>query len=149
MSAASGASSFRAMAATASAIDAGGRSLSSTTDNRDAATLFITSSERAVSKGRLRADFEIHRAGKSVGDRRPLLDMGHQRVDLAVRDALAFHVDLDPHVGEADRLLADVAGAPDRGDVEVALELQFELVDDPAAMHGIGVQPDREAGAER
>ncbi len=42
-----------------------------------------------------------------------------------------------------------VAGAPDRGDVEVAFELELELVDDPAAMHGIGVQTDREARAQR
>ncbi len=67
----------------------------------------------------------------------------------ALRNALAFHVDLDPHVGEADRLLADVAGAPDRGDVEIALELEFELVDGPAAVNRVGVEADREAGAER
>src|ERR1044072_7142829 len=84
------------------------------------------------------ADFEMDRAGKRVGDRRPFLDVGHQRIDLALRNALAFPVDLDAHIGEADGLLADVAGAPHRGDVEVALELEFELVDDPAAMHGGG-----------
>ena len=77
------------------------------------------------------------------------LVVGHQRVDLALRDALAFHVDLDPHVGEADRLLADVAGAPHRRDVEVALEFEFELVDDPAAVNRVGMKADGEAGAER
>src|ERR1043166_6931696 len=74
--------------------------------------------------------------------------MRDQRIDLVRRNALAFHVDLDAHVGEADRLLADIAGAPHRRDVEVALELELELVDDPAAVHGIGVQADRQAGAE-
>src|ERR1700722_12212796 len=104
------------MESTASAIDAGGRSLSSTTDKRDAATLFITTLRASsFEKGRLRADFEIHRAGKSVGDRRPFLDMGHQRVDLAVRDALALHVDLDPHVGEPTRFLLASPGPPPPG----------------------------------
>src|SRR5689334_21054301 len=70
----------------------------------------------------LDADLEIDRAGKSVGDRRPFLHMGNQSADFFLRHALALHVDLDAHIGEADRLLGDVAGAPDRGDVEVALE---------------------------
>ena len=51
--------------------------------------------------------------------------------------------------GEADRLFTGVAGAPNRRDVEVAFELELELVDDPAAVHGVGVQADCEAGAER
>ena len=66
-----------------------------------------------------------------------------------LRNALAFHVDLDAHIGEADRLLADVAGAPHGRDVEVALEFELELVDDPAAVNGVGVQADRKARAER
>src|SRR5262249_5207582 len=74
----------------------------------------------------LDADLEIDRAGEGVGDRRPFLHMGDQRADLLGRNALTFHVDLDAHVGEADRLLGDVAGAPDCGDVEIALELQLE-----------------------
>src|SRR5450755_500863 len=122
MSPASGARSLRAIVATASAIDVGERLASSSTKTRDAATELIGFSElggkrtmqRAHARDLLSADLEIDRACKSVGDRRPFLDVGHQRVDLAVRDALAFHVDLDPHIGEADRLLADVAGAPDR-----------------------------------
>ncbi len=97
----------------------------------------------------LDADLEIDRPGEGVGDRRPLLDMRDQRVDLVLRDALAFHVDLDPHIREADRLVADVAGAPHCGDIEIAFEFELELVDDPAAMHGIGMQTDREAGTER
>ena len=51
--------------------------------------------------------------------------------------------------GEADRLLADVAGAPHCRDVEVALELELELIDDPAAVNGVGVQADGKARAER
>src|SRR5215212_8726890 len=100
-----------------------------------------------VCYGCLRADFEIDGPRKSVGDRRPLLDVGHQRIDLALRNALAFHVDLDADIREADRLLADVAGAPNGGDVEVALEFEFELVDDPAAVDGVGVEADGKAGA--
>src|SRR5438309_9529765 len=74
------------------------------------------------------ADLEIDGPRKGVGHRRPLLDMGHQRIDLVLRNPLTFHVYLDPHVGEADRLLADVAGAPKRGDVEIAFARQLELV---------------------
>src|SRR5882757_6431195 len=153
MSAASGARSLRAIAVTASTMDVGERLTSSSTKRRDAATALIGFSEpgckRTTATGECPspsgADFEIHRARKSVGDRRPLLDVGHQRVDLALRNALAFHVDLDPNIREADRLLADVARAPHRGDVEIALELKLELVDDPAAMHRVGVQADRQA----
>src|SRR6267143_1583867 len=157
MSAASGARSLRAIDATASVIEARGRSGSSSTARRDTATELITLSEpgceatiATTARARsLRADLKIDRSCERVGDRRPLLDVGHQRVDLALRDALAFHVDLDPHVGEADRLLADVAGSPHRRDVEIALELKLELVDDPSAMHGIGVQSHGEAGTKR
>jgi hypothetical protein len=73
----------------------------------------------------------------------------YQLLDIGLRNAVAFHVDLHPHIGEADRLFAGVAGAPYRGDVEVALEFEFELLHLPAAMHGIGVQADRQARAER
>src|SRR5260370_11302332 len=155
MSAASGARSLRAMEATASATDVGERSLSSSTVRRDAATKLIRFSEpgcertiatTALSRASfLSADLEINRSCEGVGDRRPLLDVGHQRIDLALRDALALHVDLDPHVGEADRFFADVARAPHRWDVEIALELKLELVDDPSAMDRVGVQPDRKA----
>src|ERR1700682_1219199 len=154
MSAARGARSLRAIEATASATDVGERSLSSSTVRRDAATKLIRFSEpgcegtiatTALSRASLSAHFKIDRSCEGVGDRRPLLDVGHQRVDLALRDALALHVDLDRHVGEADRLVADVAGAPHRGDVEVTLELKLELVDDPSAMDRVGVQPDRKA----
>src|SRR6266478_9766322 len=96
----------------------------------------------------LRADLEIDRPCEGVGDRRPLLDVGHQRVDLALRYALAFHIDLDPYVGEPDRFLADITGAPHGGDVEIALELKLELVDDPSGMHRVGVESDRKAGAQ-
>src|SRR4029077_12190619 len=94
-------------------------------------------------------DLEIDGTRKSVGDRRPLLDVGDERIDLALRNALALHVDLDAHVGEADRLLTNVPSAPDGGDIEIALELELELVDDPAAMHRIRVEPDGKAGTER
>src|ERR1700759_1089096 len=134
MSAASGASSLRAMAATSSAVEGAG---SSRVSIRDAASGPIAPSPSIC---RLDADLEIDRAGEGVGDRRPLLHMSHQRADVLGRDALALHVDLDPDVGEADRLLADVAGAPYRRDVEVAFELKLELVDDPAAMHRVGMQ---------
>src|SRR3954447_19587152 len=66
-------------------------------------------------------DLEIDRAGEGVGDRRPLLDMGDQRIDLVRRDPLTFHVDLDAHVGEADRLVRDVARAPTPRGVEITL----------------------------
>src|ERR1700722_10753453 len=158
MSAASGARSLRAMTATASAIDPWGSAMSSSIERRDAATELIgtfrsqgirgTIATGALSR-RSGADLEIHRPGESVGDRRPFLDMGHQRVDLALRDALAFHIDLDPHVGETDRFLADVAGAPHRRDVEVTLELKLELVDDPAPVHRVGMQSDRKTGTQR
>src|SRR6266481_209623 len=130
------------MVATSSAIDADERSSSSA--NRDTASEPITPSapQRLRRSG---ADLEIDGPREGVGDRRPFLDVGHQRIDLAFRNALAFHVDLDPHVGEADRLLADVAGAPYRRDVEIAFELELELVDDPAAMNRVGVQADGKA----
>src|SRR3981189_2483785 len=95
-----------------------------------------------------RPDLEIDRPGEGIGDGRPLLHMGDQRIDFGGADAIAFHRHLDPHVGEADRLFADVAGAPHGRDVEIAFELQLELADGPAAMHRIGVQADREAGTE-
>src|SRR5258708_3443445 len=60
----------------------------------------------------LQTDLEIDGPDEGVGDRRPFLHMRDQRADLVLRDALAFHVDLDAHVGEADRLFADIAGAP-------------------------------------
>ena len=74
--------------------------------------------------------------------------MRDQLRDLVGGNAVAFHVDFHAHVGEADRLLAEIAGAPDAGDVEVALEREFEFAHSPAAMHGVGVQADSEAGAE-
>src|SRR3984893_6290569 len=147
MSAASGPSSRRGIEATASTVDGGGRSSSSTTVRREAATGFIRCSERFAKddrkggsqrrspRGFLSADLEIHRPRKRVGDRRPFFHVGHQRIDLALRNALALHVDLDPHIGKADRFFADIAGAPPRGDVEVALELKLELVDGTAAMN--------------
>src|ERR1700759_4364864 len=138
MSGASGASSLRAMTATSSAIEGGGRSSVSTR----AARVPIAPSPSI--RRCLDADLEIDRAGEGVGDRRPFLHMGDQRADFLRRDALAFHVDLDAHVREADRLLADVTGAPDGRDVKIAFELQFELVDGPAAMHRVGVQPNGE-----
>src|SRR5260370_37577015 len=95
-----------------------------------------------------RSDLEIDRPGEGVGDRRPLLHMGDQRVDFGSVDAVAFHRHLDAHVGEADRLFADVAGAPDGRDVEIAFELELELADGPAAIHRIGMQADGEAGTE-
>src|ERR1700736_5222021 len=100
MSAASGARSRRAIEATASAIDVGGRSFPSTSVRREAATEFIRFSEKSLVEGAiaatafspaLRADLEIHRPGEGVGHRRPLLDVGHQRVDLGFRNPLAFH----------------------------------------------------------
>src|SRR5580692_10611933 len=147
MASAMGARFLRAMVATCSAIDAQGRSCS-TTCRFKATEPMRPSACRFLPNLLSRADLEIDRAGEGVGDRRPLLDVGYQRIDLALRNAFAFHVDLDANVREADRLLADVAGAPDGGDVEIALEFQFELVDGPAAMHGVGVQADREAGTE-
>src|SRR5260370_25078236 len=110
MSAASGASSRRAIEATASTVDGGGRSSSSTTVRRDAATGFIRCSERFARddrkggsqlqspRGFLSADLEIHRPRKSVGDRRPFFDLGLQRIAFALRGALALHVDLDPPI---------------------------------------------------
>src|SRR4249920_2806802 len=102
MSAASGASSCRAMRVTSSVMEGVGRFGVSTRDK--ASEPMIVS--RTCIRGGLSTDLEIDRAGKGVGDRRPFLDVGHQRVDLAFRNVLAFHVDLDPDVGEADRLLA-------------------------------------------
>src|SRR5271169_3220292 len=124
-----GARFLRAIVATCSAIEASGSS--SSTARLDTANEPIRPSTTASLSSRLSgsADLEIDRAREGVGDRRPLLDVGDQRVDFAFRNAFAFHVDLDADISEADRLLADVAGAPDRGDVEVALELKFELVD--------------------
>src|SRR3984957_14345621 len=147
MAAAMGARFLRAIDATCSAIDAEGKSSSMT--YRFKATEPISPSTSAGFRQMSgRADLEIDRAGEGVGDRRPLLAMVAQRIDLALRNALAFHVDLDANVREADRLLADVAGAPDGGDVEIALEFQFELVDGPTAMHGIGVKANGEAGTQ-
>src|SRR6266567_5103993 len=131
------------MVATSSAIDADERSSSSA--NRDTANEPIRPSAGLRLVARSGADLEIDGPRKGVGHRRPLLDVGHQRIDIAFRNALAFHVDLDAHVGEADRLLADVAGAPHRGDVEIAFELELELVDDPAAVDRVGMQADGKA----
>src|SRR3954468_8942807 len=103
-----------------------GRSAASTRDK--ASEPMIVSRTRCTLGVPSDADLEIDGPRKRVGDRRPLLDVGHQRIDLALRNALAFHVALDPHIGKADRLLADVAGAPDGGDVEITLEFEFELV---------------------
>src|SRR5260370_11829289 len=110
MAAARGARSLRAIDATSSAIDAGRSSASSSTGRRETATDLIKLSEPGGMMERtrpLRADFEVHRSREGIGHRRPLLDVRNQRIDLGLRNALAFHVDLDPHVGEADRLLAD------------------------------------------
>src|SRR5258708_27213911 len=104
---------------------------------------------RMHSSHSLNTDLEIYRPGKSVGDRRPFLDVRYQRIDVGLRNAIALHIDLDPQVGEADGFFADVAGAPHCRDVEVALELKLELVDDPSAMHRVGVEPNREARAQR
>src|SRR6202161_420666 len=121
MAAAMGARFLRAIVATCSAIDAEGKP--SSIKRRFKATEPISPSTsagfRQISG---RADLEIDRAGEGVGDRRPLLDVVDERIDLALRNAFAFHVDLDANVGEADRLLADVARAPDGGDVEIGLE---------------------------
>src|ERR1700709_1005643 len=111
MSAASGASSCRAMRVTSSDIEGAGRSSAST---RDKATEPMIVSRTFVSRRpkrfpakwtparvkktrqnkNLSADLEIDRARKRVGDRRPFLDVGHQRVDLALGHAFADHVDL-------------------------------------------------------
>src|ERR1700729_730689 len=148
MAAAMGARFLLAMVATCSAIDAEVSSFP-TTCRFKATEPMSPSNVLPVSLNRSgRADLEIDRAGEGVGDRRPLLDVGDERIDLALRNAFAFHVDLDADIREADRLLAAVPGAPDGGDVEIALKFQFELVDRPAAMHGIGVQADGEAGRE-
>src|SRR5580692_11636608 len=147
MASAMGARFLRAMVATCSAIDAQGRSCS-TTCRFKATEPMRPSACRFLPNLLSRADLEIDRAGEGVGDRRPLLDVGYQRIDLALRHAFAFHVDLDADVGETDRLFADIAGAPDGRNVEVTLEFQFELVDRPAAMHGIGMKPDRQTGTE-
>src|SRR6202790_3046639 len=134
MSAASGARFLRAMVAPSSAMDAGPRPASSSIGRRDTASELIGNSAARCSKrdckcrharGLLGADLEIDRACKRVGGRRPLLDVGHERVDLALRDALALHVDLDPHVGDADQFFAALAGPPPRGEFEVALELKL------------------------
>src|SRR4029450_2643203 len=123
------------MAATSSATDTDERSVSSSIGRRVAATELIKLSKLAEGRSqmtdlsrRLRGNLEIDRPCEGVGDRRPLLDVGHQRVDLALRNALALHIDLDPHVGEPDRFLADVTGAPHGSDVEIALGLKLELV---------------------
>jgi len=52
-------------------------------------------------------------------------------------------------VGEADGLFRQVAGAPHGGDVEIAFQLDLKLEHRDAARHGVGVNADREAGAER
>src|SRR5580692_605795 len=149
MAAAIGARFLRAMVATCSAIDA--EEISSSITCRFKATEPMNPSHAfPVSLNPSgRADLEIDGAGEGVGDRRPLLDVGDERVDLALRNAFAFHVHLDADVRKTNWLLADVAGAPDGGDVEVALEFELELVDGPAAMHGIGVKTDGETGTER
>jgi len=64
-------------------------------------------------------------------------------------DAVAFHGHLDAHIGEADWLFAGVAGAPDRRDIEVALEFELELAHRPAAMHRVGMQADGQARTQR
>src|ERR1700729_2267012 len=139
MAAAMGARFLRAIVATCSAIDAEGKS-SSITCRFKATEPISPSTSAGFRQMSGRADLEIDRAGEGVGD---------ERIDLVLRNAFAFHVDLDANVGKADRLLADVASAPDGGDVEIALKFQFELVDGPAAMHGVGVQADGKAGTER
>src|SRR5436190_2670625 len=107
------------MRVTSSEMEGAGRSSAST---RDKASEPMIVSRTCVSRWPERflgADLEIDRARKGVGDRRPFLDVGHQRIDLALGHALALHVNLDADVRKTDRLLADVAGAPDRGDVEI------------------------------
>ena len=52
-------------------------------------------------------------------------------------------VDLGAHIGEADRLVGEVAGSPHAGDVEVAFQLDLELENGNAAGNSVGVDPDR------
>src|SRR5579872_248626 len=136
------------MAATCSTIDLEAKSSSAA--RRDTASAPIRASVLTWSSESLGcADLEIDGSRERVGHWRPLFHVADQRIDFAFRNALAFHVDLDPNIGEADRLFTGVAGAPDGRDVEVALELEFELVDGPAAMHGVGVQAHGKTRAKR
>jgi hypothetical protein len=69
--------------------------------------------------------------------------------ELRDREETADCTYLDAHFCEADRLFADIARAPDPGDVEIAFELKLQLFHLPASVHGVGMKPYRDAGAER
>src|SRR5579883_2017791 len=70
-------------------------------------------------------DADGHRIAEGAGHRRPAHRMRHQLVERAAV-GIAFDMRLDAHRGEADGLLAEIADAPDRGDVDVAFEFQLD-----------------------
>src|SRR5215469_254316 len=89
-------------------------------------------------------DADRHGVAEGAGYGRPTHGVRHQLIErLAV--GVAFDMGLDAHGGEADRLLADVADAPHRGDVDVAFEFEFDAAQGDAAINGVGVDADRDA----
>ena len=57
---------------------------------------------------------------------------------------IGFEGYLGADVGKAGRLVGQVTGPPHAGDIEIALELDFETVNGNAACHRIGVDADGE-----
>lgn len=95
------------------------------------------------------ADLDRYGPDERVGDGRPFESVRHQRVEaLARRVCVEAH--LGAHMGEADRLgFRKVARAPDGRDVDVALQLELERRNGDSLRDGVGVDADRQAGAER
>jgi hypothetical protein len=73
-------------------------------------------------------DVELDRTREGIGHRRPDFRVGDQRIQLRAR-TIGVEGDFGADVREADRLFRQIAGAPDAGDVEIAFELDLELVD--------------------
>ena len=70
--------------------------------------------------------------------------MRDQRLELRAR-TVGFERHPRAHVGEADRLVGQIAGSPYAGDVEIAFQLDLELEHGDALRHRVGVDADREA----
>src|SRR5207244_3108813 len=71
----------------------------------------------------------------------------NQRVEFRTR-TVSLETHLGAHVGEADGFFRQIAGAPNPGDVEITLELDFELENGDPARDRVGVDADRKARAE-
>src|SRR5678815_4291819 len=73
--------------------------------------------------------------------------MGHELVQRRAV-GVAVEMDLRADGGEPERLGREITDSPYRRDVDIAFELEFELVELDASSHGIGVNPNGKARPE-